>query len=936
MRITTWVLLCLLLCLEVAGAAQSAPAESAAAASGQPALREARVAEGALTRAVPLPAWAQPLADIPATTRTAPVVVRLAETQFHAGDKPGFLVQRAIQVNSSSGLGQVGQYPLHFVPQYQQVQLHGLRILRGNEVLDRMQQVNVRFLERETGLESGIYSGTVTAMLLIEDVRVGDTLHLTYSVHGDNPVFGGKYTQSASWDQVDAVELRRVVLIHPANRRVAWRMHGDHRPVDIRPQERTAGDMRILQFEERGMEGTEFEPYVPSDYFGYRWIQLTEFASWAEVAQWAVGLFPPVASLPAEVQALVSRLRTLPSEDARVSQALQWVQDEIRYFSVSLGESSHRPYPPEQVLQRRYGDCKDKTYLLIAILHALGIEAKPVLVSQYSPRTASRMLPNPDVFDHVMARVVLGGRTYYLDGTRYAQRGALDRMGTTLVGARGLVVAPETSDLSVITVENAAELAVNDLKEEFELPRFGAPGVLTVRQTWNGTSAEIIRFFHANSTPAQFSARLIEGYERRYPGITLDGALDLQDDKARNVVILSAKFNVPDLAREVSGNWVMRFSVANLQGIFTVPPKVNRQFPTLIGAVPYEARYALSVKWPENVSVLADPSTRRLRTHFFDAEVQRSFRGNVANLNLTFASRVETATPKELLRLLEDLRSLDRAVPGVVSVDKSAIKSVGLFGGTSVQQTMQARLDKQIEALSRTIRDGALKGDDLAEALCDRAQAMADREKAAEGMTDAQEAMKLAPALGRVWQCRGNMYFVQGDFARAIPDYTRALGLGHSPFDVMLRRGHARFYAGEFDAAAADFAKAVEARQQDDVADATYARLWLAWALQRAGKPLPQTLTDLAGKVRDRAWPGPALGLVAGLLTPEQLIEIVNKKQGDDRELTLAEAWFYVGQHYHGRGELARAKEAYEKARALRITMYIEHVAAGFELARLK
>jgi len=904
--------------------------------SASPALREARVAEGAFMRGVPLPAWAQPPADIPATARTAPIVVRLAETQFYAGDKPGFLVQRAIQVNNMSALGQVGQYPLHFVPQYQQIQLHGLRILRGGEVLDRMGQVNVRFLERETGLESGIYSGTVTAMLLIEDVRVGDTLHLTYSVHGENPVFGGKYSQSASWDQADPVELRRVVMIHPARRPVAWRMHGDHRPVDLRPAERTAGDMRILQFDEGGMEGVEFEPYVPSDYFGYRWLQFTEFRSWAEVAQWAAGLFAPVSALPTEVQALVARLRALPSEDERVSQALQWVQDEIRYFSVSLGESSHRPYPPDQVLQRRYGDCKDKTYLLIVILRELGIEAKPVLVSQYSPRTAQRMLPNPDVFDHVMAQVTLNGRTFYLDGTRFAQRGSLARMGTTLVGARALVAAPETRELSVIAVENAAELAVNDLKEEFELPRFGGPGVLTVRQTWNGTSAEIIRFVHASSTPAQFSARMIEGYERRYPGIVLEGALDLQDDKARNVVTLAAKFSVPELAREVNGNWVMRFSVANLQGIFIVPPKINRQFPTQVSTVPYEARYALSVKWPENVSVIADPSTRRLRTNFFDAEVQRSFRGNVANLNLTFAARAETALPKELPSLLEDLRSLDRAVPGVVSVDKSAIKTVGFFGKTSVQQTVQARLDKQIEALSRTIRDGTLKGDDLAEALCDRAEALSDREKAAEGMIDAQEALKLAPALGRVWQCRGNMHFAQGEFVRAIPDYTRALGLGHSPFEVMFRRGLARFYAGEYDAATVDLAKAVEARQQADAADATYARLWFAWALQRAGKPLPQELTELAGKVRDRAWPSPALGMVAGLLTPEQLIEVVNKKQGDDRELTLAEAWFYVGQYHQNRGDLARAKEAYEKVRALQITMYIEHVAAGFELQRLK
>ena len=66
------------------------------------------------------------------------------------------------------------------------------------------------------------------------------------------------------------------------------------------------------------------------------------------------------------------------------------------------------------------------------------------------------------------------------------------------------------------------------------------------------------------------------------------------------------------------------------------------------------------------------------------------------------------------------------------------------------------------------------------------------------------------------------------------------------------------------------------------------------------------------------------------------MIAEVERKQGDERELTLAEAWFYVGQHHRGRQELEKARQAYEKCRALGITMYIEHVAAGLELATLK
>ena len=40
------------------------------------------------------------------------------------------------------------------------------------------------------------------------------------------------------------------------------------------------------------------------------------------------------------------KLRALPTDEARIAAALEFVQSEIRYFSVSLGESSHRPASP--------------------------------------------------------------------------------------------------------------------------------------------------------------------------------------------------------------------------------------------------------------------------------------------------------------------------------------------------------------------------------------------------------------------------------------------------------------------------------------------------------------------------------------------------------------------------------------------------------------
>lgn len=913
-------------------------AQDASTTPPQPAVREVQLAADSFVRGTPLPGWSVPLAEVPTTTRRNPVVLRLAETQLHAGAAQAYLVNRAIQVNETSALGSIGQYPLYFTPQYQKLHLHGLRILRGKEVLDRTQQAGVRFLERETKLESGVYGGVVTAMLLIEDVRVGDTLHVVYSTVGSNPVFGATYSENVGWDQTEPTELRRVTVRYEPQRKLFWKLHGDYRSTSVRPQESTEGGLRSLRFEERGIDGLDYESDIPNEYIAARFLQVTEYRSWGEVAKWATGLFPTDSVLPAELRPVVERLRALRTPEEQAAKALQWVQDEIRYFSVSLGESSHRPYPPAVVWQRRFGDCKDKTLLLVTLLRELGIEATPALVASQNRKLPTRQLPNPDIFDHVVAQVRINGATYYLDGTRLGQRGLLARMGMLLEGASALVVSPRTTELTTLSASNAADLATSELTETFTLPSFTSDGKLETRYTWQGGSAEMMRVFYAQLTPEQRRKQATSIYDRRYPGISLEGEPSVQDDEELNVFTIVWKFKVPQLAKEYSGYWGMRFFPDNLVGAVKLPQKLNRSFPAQVANLPFRARYQLVMIWPENVSVLRDPSSNRVNNEFFQLDVQRNFRGNVASVHVQYTPKAESVAPKDLQRLVDGLDKLDSAIGGQVGVENAAIKSNGFLGigKQTLQQTMLARLDKQIAATGKAIQGGELKGDDLAEALCTRAEAYADRGSPALGMKDAEAAVKEAPAFGRAWQCRANVLFMNNEYQKAVPDYTKALSLGSDAYFTLYRRGHARFYAGQYEAAAADFARAAELKLQSDESDSLYASMWQIWALQRSGRGLPPGLQELARKNPAGPWPRPALAMLVGALSPDEVLAQVNRKQGDERELNAAEAWFYVGQHYQAAGQLPKAREAYEKSREKGITVYIEHHAAGIELSRMK
>ena len=912
-----------------------APAAGPAAATETP-LKEIAVAATSFVRGAPLPAWADVLPIPPAAATRRAVAVRLEDTHLLVAEKPVILVNVAQQVNDPSALGQIGQIAMQFIPQYQKLVLHKVQVLRGDQVIDQTTTAQVRFLQREAGLEQGIYSGVITASMLLADIRVGDTLHLQYSVEGANPIFGGRYGQGVSWQRPVPVQLRRVTLNTPESRPVQWKWNSDADASKLTPEVTLRNGMRRLRFEERDLAAVELEPMLPRGAIPLRWLQFSEFADWREVARWADGLFPQNEPLPPELVPQVARWLRLPSRSEQASQALQWVQSEIRYYSASLGESSHRPHAPAEVLRNRYGDCKDKSFLLMRLLQSLGIPARAVLASLAAPQAPGKLLASPLAFDHVIVRATIDGRDHYLDPTRLGQRGPVERMGQGLEDARVLVVdARDTAGLATIESPNRKDIFRNELSEKFKLDAFGEDGELETRQQWSGLAAEQLRLTVARLDPPRLQRLMLSSLERRYPGVAFIGLPELADEVDQNRITIRAKFKVPKLAYADNGNWVMRFAPSNMQNMLAIPAASTRNLALGVPAFPMTVLYSAEMQWPESVSAVLDPGTQRFSNAAFAAEVTRSFRGNLAKASLRFEPLVNSVPATEVPTMLADAKAMERAIGGTMVVAPNQVKAGGFLGigRKNLQENLRARAQATVERTTKSITSGQLGGDDLAQALCLRAEAQTELGNVADAHKDAQEAVRQAPSLGAAWFCQGNANWARGDFAAASSDFGKALAFGVNAADAYYRRGQSRFFEGRLEPAADDFAKAVADRTE--AGDKAYAQLWQAWTLQRLNRPLPAALQAAATADPNGAWPRPALAMVVGQITPEQVIEHLGRKTGDDQELALVEAWFYIGQHHLNAKQPEKAREAFEKARAKGITRYVEHSAAGFELQRL-
>lgn len=175
-------------------------------------------------------------------------------------------------------------------------------------------------------------------------------------------------------------------------------------------------------------------------------VEFATGASWAAVAQGYRALVEPQIN-PAQVKALLPPASKDKLENIRRIVAL--LHKEVRYTGVEFGEAALQPQPAAEVLQRHFGDCKDKAALLVALLRAAGIEADLALLDAGPGADITPELAGMNRFDHAIAFVPHAGKDgadLWIDATaEFAE------VGTLPAGDQGrfaLVIAANTTGLT--------------------------------------------------------------------------------------------------------------------------------------------------------------------------------------------------------------------------------------------------------------------------------------------------------------------------------------------------------------------------------------------------------------------------------------------------------------------------------------------------------
>ncbi len=566
-----------------------------------PADNEAEYLEDAAVRAAAV------LRHPPATTANAVMVSDVRVEEVADNGLSTVRRQQLFYLATEQAVRDYSSRSVQYSPAWQQLHVLHARVYKPDG----------RVLEAEEAGDAGVADTNISMYYDVRSRQVrfpalqrGDVIELDYRItpathlnpYGD--YFGGLVAFRSTLPE----QLQRYVLITPARRKfniVARRM-----PAAAVSE----GDgKRIYRWELHNSAALPDEARGPSLTAIAPWVHISTFASWDELGRWYAQLIQPQLVLDPALREVAARLlKNTRDERERIAAIHQFVLRNTHYVALEFGIYSYKPYPVSQVYARRYGDCKDKASLMIALLRQAGIDADIALVrtrklGEVDPETASIAL-----FNHAV--VYVPKYDLWLDGTaEYAgsRELPLDDQGASalvvsLDGHAALRRIPVTSPTDNYTRRTVRAQVMSDGRLQFS-------GVFYTR----GEDAPGLRRDY--ETPERQRDMLRNTLAQVFPSVRVDevqvnGAHDLEHPvtvEFRGTLDTFAGHSSMPLA----SSWMPRTYVQNLA-------QLEERTEDLLLPAPWTTEEELHFELPPGAVVTSMPADTVLDTPFGSASLR--------------------------------------------------------------------------------------------------------------------------------------------------------------------------------------------------------------------------------------------------------------------------------------------------------------------------
>lgn len=502
-----------------------------------------------------------------------------------------------VELLNSNGVQSLSDLSMDFDPSYQKLTIHQVVIKRGGKVLNKLPEAKIQTMQREGNMERNMYDGSVTAIIHLSDIREKDVLEYSYTIKNFNPINQGNYSEKLYQEYFTAVNRVYSRVVTNSSNPIKFQLKNGA----TKPKKIVNGSVKEYIWDVKNALAKNTDNNVPMWYEDKSYVLISTFKDWLDVVNWALPLYN---SEPLDIENFDESFIGLDKN--RITEIINWVQDEVRYLGFESGIGAYKPNSPKTVAKQRYGDCKDKSLLLVSFLRNEGIEAYPLLVNSYKNGHISSQLPSNQAFNHCVVQYRLDGENYYVDPTYSGQGGDYSKKQFPYYG-KGLVVKKGESSLVKIPMEGKGKIKV---KEVYTVNEKGTGSAnLWVRTSYYGNRADGIRDYFKSNTKESIKKEYLNFYSTIYPEIISTQNVKIIDNSknSTNEIFVEEYYEISNFwkNKEELGYTYCEFEPLVLNSLLGYPQTVSRTMPYDLGT-PYYYSQETEVVLPEEWQVFPD------------------------------------------------------------------------------------------------------------------------------------------------------------------------------------------------------------------------------------------------------------------------------------------------------------------------------------------
>lgn len=497
-----------------------------------------------------------------------------------------------------------------------------------------------------------LYSNAKALIISMPSVDVGSLIEYKLKIYSSKLITNNKFSFIYRLREAFPLARANFKLIVPKKDKVELKLFNEAyaKGTNLNPAKEETENSIIYSWKFKEVDPIIPEEPMPSVSIVNPAIGISNFSSWEEIYKWWYALYKDKIALNKEVKDFTANLVKGAKDDLEKAKRIyDFCSRSVRYVAVEYGESGYEPHYANDIFVNRYGDCKDKAILLVAMMKEAGLKAYPVLIPTREIYQMQKDFPCVN-FDHAIAVLSYEGKLIFMDATASTVSFADIPLGDQ---ARNVLVILDDKYEIVTTPLLDANSVVYELQIDIDK---NEDAVIKRKVTASGFFSAFQRYYLKYTHPDIIKADIQKRMVQISPFSKLiEYSTDNVDDFDKNS-ILQYSFNAKKVLNPADGSRILPF-FDDIDLDTSYAGKEQRNFPIEFEGI-FKKISKIKINLPENLQVKFLPTTKEIKTPWFKFKSVCSQSKNSIDIYREFSvikRLVEPDEYKEFKRNMEEV-----------------------------------------------------------------------------------------------------------------------------------------------------------------------------------------------------------------------------------------------------------------------------------------